>query len=81
MTQIEHLLRAATHDAAAEVTAESIPRFGDARLPVPRRRLPRFARPLTPLLAAAAVVLVVVLSLVLNSVFAVPRRLRPVRAR
>lgn len=73
MTQIENLLRAATHDAAAEVTAESIQRFDDARLPVPRRRLPGFARPLTPLLAAAAVVLVVVLSLVLSSVFAVPR--------
>ena len=73
MTQIENLLRAATHDAAAEVTAESIPRFADARLPVPRLRLPGFAGPLTPLLAAAAVVLVVVLSLVLSSVFAVPR--------
>jgi hypothetical protein len=73
MTQIENLLRAATHDAAAEVTAESIPRFDDARLPVPRRRLPAVARPLTPLLAAAAVVLVAVLSLVLTSVVAVPR--------
>ena len=73
MTQIENLLRAATRDAAAEVTPESIPRFDDARLPVPRRRLPGFARPLTPLLAAAAVVLVVVLSLVLSSVFAMPR--------
>jgi hypothetical protein len=73
MTQIENLLRAATHDAAAEVTAESIPRFDDARLPVPRRRLPAFARSLTPLLAAAAVVIVAVLSLVLTSVFAVPR--------
>jgi hypothetical protein len=73
MTQIENLLRAATRDAAAEVTPESIPRFDDARLPVPRRRLPGFARPLTPLFAAAAVVVVVVLSLVLSSVFAVPR--------
>jgi len=72
MTQIENLLRAATRDAAAEVTPESIPRFDEARLPVPRPRLP-LARPLTPLLAAAAVVLVVVLSLVLSSVLAVPR--------
>lgn len=66
MTQIENLLRAATRDAAAEVTPDSIPRFDDARLP-------QFVRPLTPLLAAAAVVLVVVLSLVLSSVLAVPR--------
>lgn len=77
MTQIENLLRAATRDAAAEVTPQSIPWFDDARLPVPRRRLSRLARPLTPLLAAAAVVLVVVLSLVLSSVFAVPRPAGP----
>jgi hypothetical protein len=73
MTQIENLLRAATHDAAAEITPESIPRFDDARLPIPRRRLSRFVRPMAPLLAAAAVVLVVVLSLVLSTVIAVPR--------
>jgi hypothetical protein len=74
MSQIEDLLRAATREAAAEVTPESIPPLDVATLPLPRRR-PRWrsSGPFAPLLAAAAVVLVVVLSLVLSSVLAVSR--------
>ncbi len=74
MTRIEDLLRTATREAAAGVLPDSIPPLDPATLPVPRRRpVPRFVRPLTPLLAAVAVVLVVALSLVLSSVVAVPR--------
>lgn len=73
MTRIEDLLRAATREAAAEVTPDSIPPLDPATLPAPRRPVLRFGGPLTPLLAAAAVVLIVTLSLVLSTVIAVPR--------
>jgi len=74
MSQIEDLLRAATRETAAEVTAETIPPLDVTTLPLPRRRPAwRFSGPFAPLLAAAAVVLVVVLSLVLSSVIAVSR--------
>jgi hypothetical protein len=74
MSQIEDLLRAATRETAAEITPDSVPRLDVATLPLPRRRpFWRFSGPFAPLLAAAAVVLVVVLSLVLTSVIAVTR--------
>jgi hypothetical protein len=74
MSQIEDLLRAATRESAAEVTPESIPPLDVTTLPLPRRGPGwRFGGPLAPLLAAAAVVLVVALSLVLSSVLAVSR--------
>ena len=74
MSQIEDLLRAATREAAAEITPDSIPRLDVATLPLPRHRpFWRFRGPFAPLLAAAAVVIVVVLSLVLTSVIAVTR--------
>jgi len=74
MTRIEDLLRAATRETTAEVTPQSIPPLDVATLPLPRRRPRlRLRGPFAPLLAAAAVALVVVLSLVLSSVLAVPR--------
>jgi hypothetical protein len=74
MSRIEDLLRTATRETAAEVTQESIPPLDVAALPLPRpRRRWRFGRPFAPLLAAAAVVLVVALSLVLSTVLAAPR--------
>lgn len=68
MTRMESLLRAATRETAAEVTQESIPALDPATLPVPRRSLLRAGGPLSPLLAAAAVVLVVALSVTLGTV-------------
>jgi hypothetical protein len=71
MSHIEDLLRAATREAAAEVTPETIPTLDVATLPLPGRRSRWLLRgPFAPLLAAAAVVLVVVLSLVLSTVLA-----------
>jgi hypothetical protein len=60
------------------VRPEDIPALDPATLPVPRRPAPRSGGPrsggpLIPLLAAAAVVLIVTLSLVLSTVVAVPR--------
>jgi hypothetical protein len=68
MTQMESLLRAATRETAAEVTRESIPPLDLDTLPVPRRSLVRAGGALSPLLAAAAVVLVVALAVTLGTV-------------
>jgi hypothetical protein len=78
MSHIEDLLRDATAGAAAEVRPESIPPLDVAALPLPRRR-PRWwlSGPFAPLVAAAAVLLIVVLSLVVRTVIAVPRPASP----
>jgi hypothetical protein len=74
MSRIEDLLRTATRETAAEVTPESIPPLDVSTLPLPARRPRwRFSGPFAPLLAAAAVVIVVALSLVLSTVLAAPR--------
>jgi hypothetical protein len=67
MTRMETLLRAATRETAAEVTTESIPPLDVTTLPVGRQSLPRGGGPLSPLLAAAGVVLVVALSVALGT--------------
>jgi hypothetical protein len=77
MTRIENLLRAATREAAAQVRPEDIPPLDPTTLPVPRRQRWPLRGPFAPLLAAAAVALVVVLSLVVSTVIAVPRPVSP----
>lgn len=77
MTRIEDLLRAATRDAAAEVRPEDIPPLDPTTLPAPHHQRWPLRGPFAPLLAAAAVVLVVVLSLVVSTVIAVPRPASP----
>jgi hypothetical protein len=62
MTRTESLLRIATGQTAAEVTADSMTPLDVSTLPVPRRSLSRAARPLSPVLAAAAIVAVVAIA-------------------
>jgi hypothetical protein len=67
MTQMENLLRAATKQTADEVAPDNIPALDLAMLPVPRRSRVRVPA-VGPLLAAAAVALVVVLTVTLSTV-------------
>jgi hypothetical protein len=67
MTRMESLLRAATRETAAEVTGESIPPLDPTTLPILRRSVLRPGSRMSPLLAAAAVVLVVALSVGLGT--------------
>jgi len=79
MTAMEHLLRAATRETAAEVLPDTIKPLDMATMPIPRlSRRPawRFGGPLSPLYAALAIVLVAALSATLATV--IPARRAPV---
>lgn len=65
MTQMENLLRAAIKQTADEVTEDSIPALELAALPAARRS---WTRAVGPLLVAAAVALVAVLTVMLSTV-------------